>query len=73
MLLARRLAGLPALGAHYAGVKWRAMRGGRSGGSTQNSGLICWLFQSGGSLISKIAQNWSRNRLAISVEPLVKY
>ena len=28
MLVACRLAGLSALGAHYAGVKWRAMRGG---------------------------------------------
>ena len=27
MLVACRLAGLSALGAHYAGVKWRAMRG----------------------------------------------
>ena len=26
MLVACRLAGLSALGAHYAGVKWRAMR-----------------------------------------------
>ena len=29
MLVAYRLAGLSALGAHYAGLKWRAMRGGR--------------------------------------------
>ena len=29
MLVACRLAGLSALGAHYAGVKWRAMRGRR--------------------------------------------
>ena len=28
MPVACRLAGLSALGAHYAGVKWRAMRGG---------------------------------------------
>ena len=28
MLVACRLAGLSALGAHYAGVKWRAMRAG---------------------------------------------
>jgi hypothetical protein len=27
MLVAYRLAGLSALGAHYAGVKWRVMRG----------------------------------------------
>ena len=27
MLVAYRLAGLSALGAHYARVKWRAMRG----------------------------------------------
>ena len=29
MLVACRLAGLSALGAHYAGVKWRAIRGPR--------------------------------------------
>jgi hypothetical protein len=29
MLVACRLAGLSALGAHYAGVKWRTMRGRR--------------------------------------------
>lgn len=30
LLVAYRLAGLSALGADYAGVKWRAMRGGRA-------------------------------------------